>query len=125
MLEFWFDPKVSVIRKFILLLMVMAVTTILYVLQPLALNHILMFMGTGLIFLICRYSKIHFTSAKPHGVLARLLHWTPIALLLTLVFIQLKQGDILIFGAQGIGFMAIAVCIFSPLSLLKKVQDHA
>jgi len=40
--------------------------------------------------------------------------------LISLVFKNMNNGEILIPGAQGIGFMALAVCIFSPLSLLNK-----
>jgi len=31
---------------------------------------------------------------------------------------HMKNGDILIPGAQGLGFMALGICLFSPLSLL-------
>jgi len=48
------------------------------------------------------------------------LTWIPLALVLALVFKNMNNGEILIPGAQGIGFMALAVCIFSPLSLLNK-----
>ena len=44
--------------------------------------------------------------------------WIPIALLLALIFMNIKDGELLIPGAQGIGFMALGICLFSPLSLL-------
>lgn len=120
MLEFWFNPKVSILRKLMIFAVISIVTGILYWMEPLKPDAILMFLGTGIIFLICRYCKIHFTSKNPTGLLYRLLTWIPIALLLALIFMQMKDGEILIPGAQGIGFMALAICLFSPLSLLNK-----
>jgi len=120
MLEFWFNPKVSILRKLMIFAVIAIVTGILYWMEPLKPDAILMFLGTGIIFLICRYCKIHFTSKNPTGLLYRLLTWIPIALLLALIFMQMKDGEILIPGAQGIGFMALAICLFLPLSLLNK-----
>ena len=120
MLEFWFDPKVSVAKKLIVLILLALVTIGLYWYQPLTLDNILLFAGTGIIFLICRYCKLHFAAQNPTGFLYRLLTWIPLALVLALVFKNMNNGEILIPGAQGIGFMALAVCIFSPLSLLNK-----
>ena len=120
MLEFWFDPQVSIFRKLIIFVFIAIATGILYWMDPLKPDAILMFLGTGIIFLICRYCKIHFASKNPTGLLYRLLTWIPIALLVALIFMQMKEGEILIPGAQGIGFMALAICLFSPLSLLNK-----
>ncbi|MFD1437067.1 hypothetical protein [Acinetobacter terrae] len=120
MLEFWFNPKVSILRKLMIFVVIAIATGILYWMDPLKPDAILMFLGTGIIFLICRYCKIHFASKNPTGLLYRLLTWIPIALLLALIFMQMKEGEILIPGAQGIGFMALAICLFSPLSLLNK-----
>ena len=120
MLEFWFDPKVSVAKKLIFLILLSFVTIGLYWYQPLTPDNILLFAGTGIIFLICRYCKVHFAAQRPTGFLYRLLTWIPLALVLALVFKNMNNGEILIPGAQGIGFMALAVCIFSPLSLLNK-----
>lgn len=126
MLEFWFDPKIAVFKKLALLVLLGAVTAALYWMQPLQPDAILMFMGTGIVFLICRYCKIHFAAKNPTGLLYRVLTWIPLALLLALIFMHLQSGDILIPGAQGIGFMTLAICLFSPLSLLnqhKQDQD--
>ena len=120
MLEFWFNPKVSMLRKLMIFAVIAIATGILYWMDPLKPDAILMFLGTGIIFLICRYCKIHFAAKNPTGWLYRLLTWIPIALLLALIFMQMKEGEILIPGAQGIGFMALAICLFSPLSLLNK-----
>lgn len=120
MLEFWFNPQVSMLRKFMILMLLIISTGILYWMEPLKPDAILMFLGTGIIFLICRYSKLHFASKNPAGLLYRLLNWIPIALLLALIFMHMQSGEILISGAQGIGFMALAICLFSPLSLLNK-----
>ena len=91
--------------------------------QPLKPDAILMYLGTGIIFLICRYCKVHFALNKPNGLLYRLLHWIPIALLLALIFMHMQEGEILVPGAQGIGFMALAVCLFSPLSFLNRQHN--
>lgn len=120
MLEFWFNPQISVVKKFLIFALIAIATAVLYWIEPLKLDAILMFLGTGIIFLICRYCKIHFASKNPTGLLYRVLTWIPIALLLALIFMHMKDGEILIPGAQGIGFMALAICIFSPLSLLNQ-----
>ena len=120
MLEFWFNPQVSILRKLMIFIVIAIATGVLYWMQPLKLDAILMFLGTGIIFLICRYCKIHFAAQNPTGLLYRLLTWIPIALLMSLIFMHMQDGEILIPGAQGIGFMALAICLFSPLSLLNK-----
>ena len=120
MLEFWFNPSVSVLKKILFFIAMVVLTGVLYWMEPLTLQAILMFMGTGVIFLICRYCKIHFAAKNPTGLLYRLLTWIPIALLLALVFINMNRGEILIPSAQGIGFMALAICLLSPISLLNK-----
>lgn len=120
MLEFWFNPQVSLIQKLAFFIAVATATGILYWMDPLALDAILMFLGTGVVFLICRYCKIHFAAQNPTGLLYRLFTWIPIALLLALIFMHMKNGEILLPGAQGLGFMALAICLFSPLSLLNQ-----
>ena len=120
MLEFWFNPQTSLVKKLLILSVIAVTTAILYKIQPLAVDAILMFFGTGIIFLICRYCKIHFAAKKPAGMLYRLLTWIPIAIVLALIFKNMQGSEILIPGAQGIGFMALAVCLFSPLSLIHK-----
>lgn len=120
MLEFWFNPQVSILRKLMIFIVIAIATGVLYWMQPLKLDAILMFLGTGIIFLICRYCKIHFAAQNPTGLLYRLLTWIPIALLMSLIFMHMQDGEILIPGAQGIGFMALAICLFSPLSLMNK-----
>ena len=125
MLEFWFNPQVSVLKKLLIFIVIAATAAGLYWMEPLPLDSILMFVGTGIIFLICRYCKIHFSSKNPTGLLYRLLTWIPIALLIALVFMKMQQGEILIPGAQGIAFMALAICLFSPLSLLNQNKSDA
>ena len=120
MLEFWFNPQVSLIQKLAFFIAVATATGILYWMDPLALDAILMFLGAGVVFLICRYCKIHFAAQNPTGLLYRLFTWIPIALLLALIFMHMKNGEILLPGAQGLGFMALAICLFSPLSLLNQ-----
>ena len=123
MLEFWFDPKVAVTHKALFCVCLIALIALLYFMQPLGVDAILMFVGTGLIFLICRYCNIHMIQQPTR--LARLLHWIPIALLCALIFMQLQHGDMLLLGAQGIAWMVLGVCVFSPFSLFKKPQTHA
>lgn len=125
MLEFWFNPQVSVLKKLLIFIVIAATAAGLYWREPLPLDSILMFVGTGIIFLICRYCKIHFASKNPTGLLYRLLTWIPIALLIALVFMNMQQGEILIPGAQGIAFMALAICLFSPLSLLNQNKSDS
>lgn len=122
MLEFWFDPRVATLHKFLFFILLAIIAAVLYWIDPLPLQAILMFVGTGLIFLICRYCKIHFAAKKPTGLLYRVLLWIPIALLLSLIFMHMKDGEILLPGAQGLAFMALAICLFSPLSLLNQNQ---
>lgn len=125
MLEFWFNPQVSVLKKLLIFIVIAATAAGLYWMEPLPLDSILMFVGNGIIFLICRYCKIHFASKNPTGLLYRLLTWIPIALLIALVFMNMQQGEILIPGAQGIAFMALAICLFSPLSLLNQNKSDS
>jgi hypothetical protein len=120
MLEFWFDPKIAVFKKLVLFILVAVVTAGLYWMQPLKPDAILMFVGTGVVFLICRYCKIHFAAQNPTGLLYRLLTWIPLALLLALIFMHMQAGEILLPGAQGIGFMTLSICLFSPLALLNR-----
>ena len=122
MLEFWFDPRVATLHKFLFFILLAVIAAVLYWINPLPLQAILMFIGTGLIFLICRYCKIHFAAKNPTGLLYRVLIWIPIALLLSLIFMHMKDGEILLPGAQGLAFMALAICLFSPLSLLNQNQ---
>lgn len=118
MLEFWFDPKVAIWHKLAFFVLLAVISGALYWYQPLQLDAILMFLGTGVIFLICRYCKIHFVKNNTASFAYRVLTWIPIALLLAFIFMHMKDGEILIPGAQGLGFMALAICLFSPLSLL-------
>ena len=118
MLEFWFDSKVAIAHKIIFLIFLALITGTLFWYEPLKLDAILMFLGAGIIFLICRYCKIHFVKNNTASFAYRVLTWIPIALLLALIFMHMKNGEILIPGAQGLGFMALSICILSPLALL-------
>lgn len=120
MLEFWFNPQVSIVKKLLFLAIIIVVTAVLYSIEPLTLDAMLMFMGTGIIFLICRYGKVHFLAQKTTTLLYRLLTWIPIALLLALIFFNMKNNELLLPGAQGLGFMAIAIYLFSPMSLFNQ-----
>lgn len=125
MLEFWFDPAVSIAKKLFLFILIVVVAAVLYIMQPLDLTSILLFSATGIIFLICRYLKIQFAQHNPTGLLYRLFTWLPVACILALVFKNLQTGDILLPGAQGIAFMALTVCVFSPFSLFNQRNSQA
>ncbi|WP_180012670.1 hypothetical protein [Acinetobacter sp. YH16031] len=125
MLEFWFNPQVSLLKKLLFFVVIAAIAVGLYWMEPLPLDAILMFAGTGIIFLICSYCKIHFAAKNPTGLFYRILTWIPIALLISLIFMNMKQGEILLPGAQGIAFMALAICLFSPLSLLNQNKSDS
>lgn len=125
MLEFWFNPQVSLLKKLLFFVVIAAIAVGLYWMEPLPLDAILMFAGTGVIFLICRYCKIHFAAKNPTGLFYRVLTWIPIALLISLIFMNMKQGEILLPGAQGIAFMALTICLFSPLSLLNQNKSDS
>lgn len=119
MFEFWFDPKTTLARRIAILIVTAIIIAVLYQMKPLSPDAMLMFLGTGIIFLICRYCKINFTAKNPTGILYRLFTWIPIALLLALIFMNAKQ-ELLIQGAQGIAIMALATFIFSPIALLNQ-----
>lgn len=119
MLEFWFDTQVPTFKKLVILIITLAICIGLYQYQPLPLDTIFMFTGTGVIFLICRYFKLHFAQKNPTGLLYRLLTWIPIALLFALIFVK-TMPNLLVWGVQGIAFMALAAFIFSPQSLFNK-----
>ena len=71
MLEFWFNPKASILHKLLIFVVIAIATGGLYWMEPLKPDAILMFMGTGIIFLICRYCKIHFAAKNPAGMFYR------------------------------------------------------
>ncbi|MPW43458.1 hypothetical protein D7V21_06515 [Acinetobacter guerrae] len=118
MLEFWFSSDISRTQKVLILIITLLIAVGLYRYHPLPLDIILMFAGTGIIFLICRYFKQYFAQNNPTGLLYRLLTWIPIALLLTLLFMK-TMNNLMWWGIQGIAFMALAVFIFSPQFLFK------
>ncbi len=117
MFEFWFDPKTTRSRRIFILIITAIVAYVLYRMKPLSPDAILMFLGTGVIFLICRYCKINFAAHKTTGLLYRLFTWIPIALLLALIFMKAQQ-ELLMQGVQGICFMALAAFILSPIAKL-------
>ncbi len=123
MFEFWFDPKTTLTRRIAILIVTAIVIAVLYKMKPLSPDAMLMFLGTGIIFLICRYCKINFTAKNPTGLLYRLFTWIPIALLLALIFMNAKE-ELLIQGAQGIAIMALATFIFSPIALLNQNKSQ-
>ncbi len=89
--------------------------------EPLPLDSILMF---------CRY-RHHFSDlsllqnplCQPKILLVLLYRSTDLdsnCLIDCFNFYEYAKGEILIPGAQGIAFMALGICLFSPLSLLNQ-----
>lgn len=120
MLEFWFNPQVTWLKKLLIFIVTALITATLYWIHALPLDAILMFTGTGIVFLICRYCQIHFIQKNTAHLLQRICKWLPIALLFSLIFMHAQHGEMLILGAQGIGFMALAIYLFAPISFLHK-----
>ncbi len=119
MLEFWFNPQFKKRYKLVLLIFFILATAVLYLLHALPLQQILMFMATGIIFLICRYVQQHFTQANTAIMLTRIAKWLPIALLFAILSSHFQQ-NLLWFGLQGLGWMMLTICLFSPQVLLAK-----
>ena len=124
MLEFWFSSDISRSKKIVILIITLLIALGLDHSHPMPLDVLLMFAGTGIIFLISRYLKQHFAQSNPTGLLYRLLTWIPIALLLTLLFMK-TMNNLMWWGIQGIAFMALAVFVFSPQFLLKTTATIA
>lgn len=118
MLEFWFDTQVPTFKTsdfdyyatYLYCAISIPTTAFRY--------HFNVYWNWGN-FLICRYFKLHFAQSNPTGLLYRLFTWIPIALLFALIFVK-AMPNLLIWGVQGIAFMALAAFIFSPQSLFKK-----
>ncbi|MHA3082404.1 hypothetical protein ACX1NX_04335 [Acinetobacter sp. ANC 5383] len=119
MLEFWFEPTTTLARKILILLMTITIAVGLYLYKPLPSVVILMFTGTGLVFLICRYARFQIAKNDPSCFLFRVFTWIPLALILAVLFMK-TMDDLLILGIQGLAFMALSVFIFSPLARLSK-----
>ncbi len=50
MLEFWFNPSISILKKLLIFIAIAVVTGVLYWMEPLSLNAILMFLGTCIVY---------------------------------------------------------------------------
>ncbi|WP_111893339.1 hypothetical protein [Acinetobacter sp. MB5] len=119
MLEFWFESNTTLAKKILILLITVAIAAGLYLYKPLPALVILMFTGSGLVFLICRYARLKIAKNDPSRFLFRVFTWIPLALILALLFMK-TMDDLLILGVQGLAFMALSVFIFSPLARLSK-----
>lgn len=123
MLEFWFNPNTPMIRKILFFFMVLAIAVALYFYQPLPLATVLMFAATGIVFLICRAFKLYFSPQHLHPLITRTLSWTPIALLIAVLFSQ-ALPHLLLWGVQGISIMVLTVFIFSPYALYTSQHEN-
>lgn len=124
MLEFWFLPQISTFKKLLIATGILLLSIVLYLRFPIAPVTVLMFLATGLLFVICRFIKVQFTQHQPLGLLARLLTWIPLAALFAVIFSQ-QQRDLLLFGIQGVGFMALGIFLFSPQYLFLPARDSS
>ena len=125
MLEFWFLPQISTFKKLLIATGILLLSIVLYLRFPIAPVTVLMFLATGLLFVICRFIKVQFTQHQPLGLLARLLTWIPLAALFAVIFSQQQQRDLLLFGIQGVGFMALGIFLFSPQYLFLPARDSS
>ncbi|MFT4020799.1 MAG: hypothetical protein QM666_04690 [Acinetobacter sp.] len=124
MFEFWFNPATSFSKKLLMVLITLAITLFLFTKQPLPYDAILMFAGTGLIFLICRYIKNIIEKKNAARLLNRLLTWIPIALIVALLFSK-ALNNLLVLGLQGLGFLTLSVFLFSPFAGLGKTATES
>ena len=115
MLEFWFDPKVSITRKLLIFVSIAIITAVLYGMQPLALDAILMFSGTGIIFNLPLLQNALCSRAARWLALSS-VNRIPIALLLALIFMNMKEGEILLpcTGNWFYGTGRLSVLAFIP-----------
>lgn len=119
MLEFWFNPDISFARKLWILLIAIAIMVGLHLKAPMPVALMGLFAMTGLVFLVCRFCKLHLTDNDPRKLLYRVFTWIPLALLCALIFMK-AMNHLLEWGVQGIAIMVVTICIFSPQVLFKK-----
>lgn len=119
MLEFWFNQTTSISYKLTLLFIAIAIAVTLYVIHPMPYQLILLFVATGIIFLICRMCQIHLIQGDRTRPLQRIFMWIPLALLAAIIFTK-AIDHLLEWGVQGIAFMIITICICSMHILFKK-----
>ncbi|MEB3768180.1 hypothetical protein [Acinetobacter sp. MD2] len=119
MLEFWFDPNITVARKLCIFITAIILSLGLYLKAPLPITLAGLFAGTGLIFLICRFCKLNLTNGDSRNLLFRVFTWIPLALLCALLFLK-TMNHLLEWGIQGIAIMVVSICLFSPQTLFKK-----
>lgn len=112
MLEFWFNRNNSKLHKLLFLVIAIFIAITLHYLFPMPINLTLLFIGAGVIFLICRFCKIHITKNNPKELLYRVFTWIPLAFLCAIIFTHATQ-NILDWGIQGIVQMIITICILS------------
>ncbi|MEB3754657.1 hypothetical protein [Acinetobacter sp. MD2(2019)] len=119
MLEFWFNPALSFASKIWIFIIATALSIGLYLTAPMPIGLILLFAATGLIFVICRFCKLHLTDNDPRKLLYRVFTWIPLALLCALLFLK-TINHLLEWGIQGIAIMVMSICLLSPQALFKK-----
>lgn len=119
MLEFWFNPNSALSQK-ILIIAIATITAIglhLYAPMPSALA--LLFIAAGIVFLICRFCKIHIIKNNPQLLLYRVFTWIPLAFLCAILFVKALE-QLLPWGIQGLAITVLTICLLSPQVLFKK-----
>ncbi|MCF9033454.1 hypothetical protein [Acinetobacter nectaris] len=119
MLEFWFNHTIPTHRKLFFLTTAIILAYIFYQFSPMPYPLIALFIGAGIIFLICRFCKTYITSNNPKNLLYRVFTWIPLAFLCAVIFTHATQ-NLLDWGIQGILQMIITICVFSPQALFQK-----
>lgn len=119
MLEFWFSQNTPIKQKILVILIALSVAIILYVLYPMPSQVVLLFIASGMVFLICRVCQIYFTEGHPSHTLYRIFMWIPLAVLCTIIFSK-AMDHLLEWGIQGIAMMIVTICLLSIHVLFKK-----
>ena len=112
MLEFWFNPTLSKTQKLLFLTITIIIAIGLYWVSPMPIALIGLFLGVGIVFLICRFCKINITQNNPRHLLYRVFTWIPLALLCAIFFLK-APDHLLDWGIQGIAFMVMSICVCS------------
>lgn len=113
MLEFWFNPTLSRTQKLLFLAVTILIAIGLYWFSPMPIGLVGLFLGIGVVFLICRFCKINITQNNPRHLLYRVFTWIPLALLCAIFFLK-APDHLLDWGIQGLAFMVISICVCSP-----------
>ncbi|MBF7683296.1 hypothetical protein I2F27_08140 [Acinetobacter sp. B5B] len=119
MLEFWFNPYTSLARKLCTLILAVIIAVSLHQYFPMPTTLQLLFVGAGIMFLVCRLCKIYVVKNDPRLLLYRVFTWIPLSFLCAIIFVK-AFDQLLMWGIQGIAIMVISICLLSPHVLFQK-----